>query len=252
MDKNEAGGTHRNVDIPDDLYALCISVKAKRARTVIDHILEHGMITTEELSDIYQYDHPPRAIRDVRENGIPLNTFKVISNKTGRKIAAYSFGNPSEIVNGRIGGRKNFSKQFKSALINRYGSRSSLTGETMEPRYLQIDHRVPYEIGGDSVLENDVEDFMLLDASEQRAKSWSCENCDNLVNIRDPSICKRCFWAYPEDYEHIAMSQERRLYLAWKEHEIEDYNCIESAAHTADISPQELVKQIIKDNLGGI
>lgn len=47
------------------------SVKAKRAKTVIDHILKHGAISTEELKDVYGYDHPPRAVRDVREQGIP-------------------------------------------------------------------------------------------------------------------------------------------------------------------------------------
>ena len=49
---------------------------AKRPRTVIGHILQHGFITSEELHSIYGYDHPPRAARDVREYGIPLETFE--------------------------------------------------------------------------------------------------------------------------------------------------------------------------------
>ena len=62
---------------PKDFLKLLRSVKAKRPRTVIAHILEHGQITTEELKDIYGYNHPPRAIRDVREQGIPIITFCV-------------------------------------------------------------------------------------------------------------------------------------------------------------------------------
>ncbi|WP_369334486.1 helix-turn-helix domain-containing protein [Candidatus Thiosymbion oneisti] len=50
------------------------SVEAKRPKTVIDHILKHGQITTEELKDTYGYNHPPRATRDVREQGIPIKT----------------------------------------------------------------------------------------------------------------------------------------------------------------------------------
>ncbi|MGZ4953537.1 MAG: helix-turn-helix domain-containing protein [Methylobacter sp.] len=248
---NDSGKTNNPTNLPDALYQLCISVTAKRARTVIDHIIKHGEITTEELSELYNYDHPPRAVRDVRENGIPLETFKVISRKTGRKIAAYRFGDPSEIVNGRIGGRKAFSKQFKEELVERYGSRSALTGEIMEPRYLQIDHRIPYEIGGDNLGENDVEDFMLLDASAQRAKSWSCENCENFRAIRDASICSSCFWAYPENYCHVAMSQERRLYLAWQDHEVPAYDRIEEVAQAGNLSPQALVKKILNAKLGG-
>lgn len=56
------------------------AVTAKRARIVIDHILEHGYITTEELKNKYGYNHPPRAARDVREEGIPLETFKVVGS----------------------------------------------------------------------------------------------------------------------------------------------------------------------------
>jgi len=62
-------------DDPTEFLKLLKSVKAKRAKTVIDHILKHGQITTEELKDIYGYNHPPRAIRDVREQGIPVKTF---------------------------------------------------------------------------------------------------------------------------------------------------------------------------------
>ena len=41
------------------------SITAKRPKTVIDHILEHGFVTTEDLSQLYGYDHAPRAARDV-------------------------------------------------------------------------------------------------------------------------------------------------------------------------------------------
>ena len=50
-------------NFPLEFLRLLRSVQARRPKTVIDHILEHGQITTEELRDIYGYDHPPRAIR---------------------------------------------------------------------------------------------------------------------------------------------------------------------------------------------
>ena len=46
-------------NLPKDFIALCHSVTAKRPKTVIDHILEHGFITTEELKETYGYNHPP-------------------------------------------------------------------------------------------------------------------------------------------------------------------------------------------------
>lgn len=56
----------------DKVRRLLESIRNKRTRIVIEHILEHGHITTEELERDYGYNHPPRAARDVREAGIPL------------------------------------------------------------------------------------------------------------------------------------------------------------------------------------
>ena len=80
------------------MVELLNSVTAKRPRTVIRHILKPGFITSEELKDLYGYNHPPRAIRAVREYGIPVITYRVVG-KDGRNIAAYRFGNPTNIKN---------------------------------------------------------------------------------------------------------------------------------------------------------
>ena len=48
-------------DLPREFVKKCKAVMAKRPRTVIDHILKHGYITTEELKEKYGYNHPPRA-----------------------------------------------------------------------------------------------------------------------------------------------------------------------------------------------
>jgi len=103
---------------PPEFLKLLKSVVAKRPKTVIDHILKHGQITTEELKDTYGYNHPPRAIRDVREQGIPVITFRV-TGSDGRKIAAYKFGDPSEVRATQLSGRTAFSSNLKDALIEK-------------------------------------------------------------------------------------------------------------------------------------
>ena len=67
----------KEADLPPEFVSKCKSIIAKRARTVIDHVLKNGFITTQELKDTYGYNHPPRAIRDVKENGIPMEMFRV-------------------------------------------------------------------------------------------------------------------------------------------------------------------------------
>lgn len=135
------------------------SVTNKRPATVIQHILKHGYITTEELKDIYGYNHPPRAIRDVREQN-----------------------------------------------------------------------------------EQDIDMYMLLSPSANRAKSWTCEHCVNWEK-RDASFCMNCFWAYPEHYTHIAGHHQHRIILTFTGDEIEDYN--KQIALVGEDKAEETIKDLI-------
>lgn len=132
-------------DLPPEFIAKCEAVTAKRRRTIIDHILNHGYITTEELKEQYGYNHPPRAARDVREQGIPLETFRV-TGSDGRKIGAYRFGDPAKARFSRLSGRTAFAKTLKAALIDLQGSRCAIYLEEFDPAELQVDHRIPYEV----------------------------------------------------------------------------------------------------------
>ena len=164
-------------------------------------------------------------------------------------MGAYTFDDVSKIKRGRIGGRKAFSKKFKQELISMYGSKDAFTGEPLEERYLQIDHRVPYEVIGDMSgnAPLDPKEFMLLDASSNRAKSWSCEHCDNLTRKHNPDICKRCFWASPEDYDHIAETQSRRAEIVWTGQETRDFDKLKSEADALSIDLMALIKRKLRE-----
>jgi 5-methylcytosine-specific restriction endonuclease McrA len=192
-------------ELQEAFLKLIESITNKRAKIVIDHIVAYGFITTEDLETTYGYNHPPRAARDVREAGIPLETFKVKSTQ-GKSIAAYKFGDLSKIEHHKIAGRLSISKKFKHKLFIECNGKCSICHGTFEERYLQVDHRVPYEIKGE--LDNFIQfikDYMLLCASCNRTKSWSCEHCYNWKTTKDDSICNKCYWGNPEDYSHIAL-----------------------------------------------
>ena len=233
-------------DISEVLLLLCKSVTAKRPKTVIDHILEFGFITTEDLKEKYGYNHPPRAVRDVREHGIPVETFRVVGTD-GRKIAAYRFGEMGVQKFRKFSGRTGLSKKIKDALVDKYGCKCFIYLEEIDEKELQIDHRVPYEVGGDGEGgELNPEDFMLLSSSANRAKSWSCENCQNWSNQKDTEVCISCYWAYPENYSHIAMRQIRRIDLIWQGDEVEVYDELKSQASSVDKEVSLLVKEILQ------
>jgi len=232
-------------DLPRDFIMKLKSVNAKRPKTVINHILEHGFVTTEELSQLYNYDHAPRAARDVRESGIPLETFRV-KGKSGRKIAAYRFGDLSKIRVGKIGGRKAWPKEFKIDLVSANGERCAGCYTAFEKRYLQIDHRVPYEVGGDPKGDLDIADYMLLCGSCNRAKSWSCEHCRNWKIDHSIDVCKTCYWANPKDYKHIALRLIRRLDVTWTEDEVPEYDRLVKLSKYAKKDLPDFVKECLR------
>lgn len=216
--------------------------KNKRAIAALKVLLKKGEVTTDDLNDL-GYNHPPRAIGDVRDAGIPIKTGSATSSKSGKRMAVYTFGDPADIQSGRIGGRSAFPKAFKTALLQRYGSKDCITGAVLDERVLQIDHRIPYRVAGDAGLsDHDVEHFMLLDASSQRQKSWSCENCPNMKGKRDLSICKSCYWASPEDYKHIATAQIRRADVVWQGKDVEAYALLAKEASKRGMTVSDLIR----------
>ena len=235
--------------LPKEFIKRCKLVTAKRPRTVIDHILKHGFITTQDLKDTYGYNHPPRAVRDVKENGIPIEMFRV-EGGDGRKIAAYRFGDPSQARFGKVAGRTALTKELKRVLLQTRGPKCAIYLETFPERDLQIDHRVPFEVAGDDAAHaQNPDDFMLLCGSANRAKSWSCEHCANWQERKDPAICRACYWAYPENYNHIAMRPIRRMDLMWTGDEVAVYDRLKKKSADLQQDMPAYVKKIIEKNL---
>ena len=223
------------------------AITDKRPSTVIQHIIKHGYITTEELANNYGYEHAPRAARDVRERGVNLVTYRVKS-ADGRNIAAYKFGNPVFVDNkiSKVRGRTALSQALKKALIDKYGAICFVYLQPMEERLLQIDHRIPYEIGGEQA--DNIDCYMLLSPSANRAKSWTCEHCLNWTH-KNMDFCGSCFWAHPENYTHIAGHEERRIVITFSDNEIDDYNRLISLVgkEKAEDKIKELILDYIKD-----
>jgi hypothetical protein len=232
--------------LPKEFVDKCNAVKNKRPRIVIQHILKNGHITTEELREKYGYTHPPRAARDVREVGIALETLRV-KGSDGRSIGAYRFKATSGSQYSKLSGRTAFASDLKAKLVAIHGSRCEIYQEPFEERNLQIDHRIPYEVAGDDD-ENrgDPSLYMLLSGSANRAKSWSCEHCPNWIEKKDPTICRSCYWAYPDNYDHIAMQPIRRADIMWSDGEVGDYEQLKSEANLQNSSIPDFIKDIIR------
>ena len=229
-----------NQEYPEEFLEYIKLIKNKRAKIVIEHIIKHGSITTEELEKTYNYKHAPRAARDVREAGIPLVTFNKKSSD-GKSIAAYKFGDLTKLQTSRIKGRIVFPK-----LNELNNGRCFVCNGKFEERYLQVDHKVPYEVAGDdSSKERNINEFMLLCGSCNRAKSWSCEHCGNWHEDKNLNTCISCYWGNPNDYTHIALKKIRRIDIQWEEKDVEYFDELKKVAKKNKIELPQLIKEIL-------
>lgn len=226
VELNELGARElkRIEGAPADFLNKLNKINAKRAKFVISEILEHGYCTTERIQEA-GYNHPPRAARDVRENGISLVT-ETYKGEDGKSLGVYYFGDfESEPMASKASGRTVLGNALKQSLIDKYGSKCFLFLEELDDHDLQIDHRIPYEIAGEQD-ESNIDNFMLLSASANRRKSWSCEHCPNWSE-KDPTRCASCFWAHPECYEHVACKPGRQIsYVLSNESAIAEFDGI--------------------------
>ena len=90
---------------------------------------------------------------------------------------------------------------------------------------------------------------MLLCGSCNRAKSWSCEHCDNYLVQRKPATCMTCYWGTPESYSHIALREIRRLDVVWTGSEVKAFERIRRLAKEGKIELPQFVKAIVGDYL---
>jgi len=81
----------------------------------------------------------------------------------------------------------------------------------------------------------------------QRAKSWDCEHCKNLLDSFDVDICRTCYWAYPENYTHVAMKEMRSINITWEGKEVKEYDRMENSCREDGKTVQDYLKSIVNE-----
>ena len=224
-------------EIPAKLQERINLVSNKRARFVLDKIAQNGKVTTRELQEA-GYDHPPRAARDAVELGFALKRIQA-KRQDGQVIAAYTFA--EEELDPNKTGRVVIAKKVRDALILAKGKKCNICGAVHS---LQLDHRIPYEVAGESQ-RDEADPYQVLDSSCNRKKSWSCAHCLNWTNTKDFETCRACYWANPESYTHVAMVPERRVDLVWSGGEVQAFERLETEARRLGRSVPDLIKVLL-------
>jgi hypothetical protein len=221
--------------LPNHLLRRIKQVRNKRARLVLDTIVKKGKITTEELKQL-GYNHAPRAARDVRELGFTLVT-KMIS-VAGKRMAEYTLA--PDLEAGKTG-RLQLPKRERDLLIESAGGKCQLCGATHD---LQVDHRVPYQVAGES-LKGRANTYMVLCGTCNRRKSWICEHCPNLVEFKQIETCQSCYWANPEHHLHVAMEPLRRIDLLFEGEEAKEFDHFREKCSRQGLSVVRRLKEFV-------
>ncbi len=103
---------------PQEFLDRLNSVTAKKPRAVIQHILKHGSITSEEMRTLYGDEKPSKTIYSVRQRGIPIANRHVKSTQ-GTSIVSYSFGDPADLdgATSPKAKRAAYSREFRKMIL---------------------------------------------------------------------------------------------------------------------------------------
>ncbi|MEI2364564.1 hypothetical protein [Niallia circulans] len=219
----------------------------KRPKAVVDHIIKYGAVSTKELKEQYGYEQPPRAAQDVKEYGIPLEPIPLVDSDTKKRYVAYTFGDVDKLKDDIFKGRQNFPKKFKQKLYKEHDNHCIICNIRYSTTFLQVDHRLPFTIAGDDIdlFALDTKEYMPLCRMHNRTKSHACENCFNWLNDKDVEVCKKCFWASPENYVHIATQEEKHIELVFRNEDINTYEKLFKKANDLNIGVQEYIIQLL-------
>lgn len=229
--------------IADTLISKVIDTLANasiRPVRVIWECITNGEVSTEKLQQVYGYNQPPRAARDVRELGFPLVTTTGIT-EDGRRMAIYKIGDITEFE--QKTGRKIFSKKEKELLISINGAKCFFCKQDLLPNELQIDHRVPFEVAGNNEHDKTGTDaLILLCNSCNRSKSWSCEQCQNFQD-KVIKICKTCYWCDPDCYDHVRTELKRVVNFSFDSTELD----LSKFAHMNNTHMRNMILKFLKE-----
>lgn len=195
---------------------------SKRARSALNFLLEQGSVTTGELQAA-GYDHPPRAVQDLKDAGFVVESTMVKID--GKRMSQYTL---VDSMSAGFAQRKPIPNAFRKKLFQEHGYRCAVCGGIYPMRMLQADHRVPFNIGGDPDVFETI-DFMPLCGSDNRAKSMSCETCPNW-KLRDVDTCRTCYWHDPDRYTHVAKVEERKLTITVRADDVATMDSLQAEA----------------------
>lgn len=184
---------------PQKLLEFVVSRVRPREKMVFQCVLRKGYVTKDDCKAA-GCDYV--VIRDLRKVGVPFV----------RHLNKYYLDWPSSSVGEYH--LQSLPPALRDQVIRDYGNRCAICLQVFESKELFPDHKIPRKIAGDDLLvEEGPLAFQACCYSCNNRKQQACRKCPNQVELKNPDNCRRCYWASPEDYDHVAMVEEMRADL---------------------------------------
>ena len=130
-------------DIYDNLYP--------RAKAAADLLMNKGIITKYDFeSTNVPISQAPRAIRDLKDHGIPIKTLERVNVPQSKsKVSQYTFGDVADITVANKYGRMYNPTGMKDRLAKLHGNVCVFCGKELSGKDRELDHKLPVNIFGD-------------------------------------------------------------------------------------------------------
>ena len=219
-----------------------VKKETARGAKLLAALIEKGEMTTKELEES-GYGHPPRVRMDLQDIGIEIGTHYDTPNpQSGNRMGTYYLISPTpgEITKKR----RPPPKSFKKKLVTKHKNLCAITQYVFPENELQMDHRIPFLVGGDPDSYK-LDDWMPLSGSAQMLKKKACDDCEN-SSAKDVKICGTCYWAFPESYTHVATIPQIVATMVFRgDDEVKLFEKISDIAKNNNRSDNEIIKSIL-------
>jgi len=234
-----------NPSIDKEAYRKILPLVKKetaRGAKLLTALIEKGEMTTKELEES-GYGHPPRVRMDLQDIGIEIGThYRNPHPQSGNRMGTYYLMSPKP---GEITKKRSPPpKSFKKKLVKNHNHVCAITQYVFPENELQMDHRVPFLVGGDPD-SYELDDWMPLSGSAQMLKKKACDDCEN-SSAKDVKICGTCYWAFPERYNHVATIPQSVATMVFRgDVEVELFQKISDIARKNELTVNEVIKSIL-------
>lgn len=230
-------------DIYDNLYP--------RAKVAADLLIKKGTITKYDFENTnVPVSQAPRAIRDLKDHGIPIKTLERISVPQAKtKVSQYAFGSVDDIVSTSKYGRMYNPSGMKEKLVRLHGRVCVFCGKKLSGQDMELDHKLPVNIFGDlsSVERLNPDNYQLVCRKCNRLKREATSHGAFDDRKQGMDIVKQNYWYDPVRYRK---NKKGHLFdqsiIVWNTNEDRQvYNQIEQYAEDSKKDFQEALKDMV-------